>query len=223
MTTNIEFIEINPELPPIASIIWLHGLGADGNDFAPVARELMTSHALPPLRFILPHAPFQAVTLNQGYVMRAWYDILSLEPDRRADEAGIKKSIHQITRLIEQEIVHGMASNRIFLAGFSQGAVIATATALHHPEPLGGVIALSGYIPWAEETLRHLPTANARLPIFIGHGMEDDIVPVALGQRMYHALKSAGLPVIWHEYPMPHSVCAKEVKDIAAWLSRHLQ
>lgn len=218
MKDNIEYIEINPTLPPAATILWLHGLGADGNDFAPVARELMTSHALPSLRFILPHAPFQPVTINQGYVMRAWYDILSLEMDRHADESGITQAIQQITQLIEQEISRGMPAERIILAGFSQGAVIATLTALHYPKPLLGLIALSGYLPLTKQALEDLSPTNRQLPVFVGHGVEDDIVPVAQGRRMYHALKDAGFPADWHDYPMTHSVSPKEIRDIANWL-----
>ena len=223
MNKVIDHIEINPDVAPAASILWLHGLGADGNDFAPVATELAKAHSLPPLRFLLPHAPFQSITINQGYVMRAWYDIVSLEIDRHADQAGIKKSVQRIEQLIEQEKQRGQAAHRIFLAGFSQGAVIATAAALHHPEPLGGLIALSGYLPCRPEDITRPHKTPTPLPIFIGHGLEDSIVPVSLGEKMQHTLRDAGYPVTWHSYPMPHSVCAKEIRDIADWLKNQLK
>jgi len=223
MSKIIEHIEINPEVTPVASILWLHGLGADGNDFAPVAKELATAHSLPPLRFVLPHAPFQPITVNQGYVMRAWYDIVSLDIDRHADQAGIRQSVQQVERLVLAEKQRGLPAHRIFLAGFSQGAVIATATALSCSEPLGGLIALSGYLPYEKETLAHLPRTSPPLPIFMGHGEEDSIVPVSLGEKMHQALHAAGYPVTWHHYPMPHSVCAKEIRDIAEWLRHQLK
>ncbi len=210
-------IEINPESPAIGSIIWLHGLGADGNDFAPIVRELNVAERLP-LRFVFPHAPMRAVTINSGYVMRAWYDIVSMNIDSHADQAGIDESVYQLKQLIENEINLGIPSEKIILAGFSQGAVIALTTGLTFSEKLGGLLALSGYLPNAEQTLQILAPANKNIPIFLGHGTDDNVVPFSLGEKVYSALKHHKQPVSWHSYAMSHSVCYEEIQDIAKWL-----
>lgn len=218
MLTENDYIEINPTLPPAYTVIWLHGLGADGNDFAPVAHELALHHRLPSIRFVLPHAPWLPVTINNGYVMRAWYDIVSQDIDRHADREGIKKSCEQIRRLIENEKNRGIPTEKIMLAGFSQGAVIALNTALHCPGKLLGVLALSGYLPITADALQKIPGVDRTLPVFLGHGTQDDIVPVTLGEKAARVLTEAGYPVTWRSYAMAHSVCTDEIKDIGDWM-----
>lgn len=210
-------IEINPDTTPAATIIWLHGLGADANDFVPIVPELNLTGNLP-VRFIFPNAPEQPVTINNGYVMRAWYDIVSLEVNNHADEKGIAKSIGFISALIEQEEKRGMPSNKILLAGFSQGAVIALSTGLTYAKPLAGVVALSGYLPFADQLFAKAPPTNKTIPIFLAHGTEDNVVPYFLGQATHEALVKQGYPVAWHSYRMPHSVCGEEINDIRHWL-----
>src|SRR3990167_1663537 len=201
------------------SIIWLHGLGADGHDFVPITKELQLPSTLA-IRFIFPHAPLIPVTINNGYVMRAWYDVTSLTNISHIDKPRIIASISSIESLIEKEVSRGLQSNDIFLAGFSQGAVIALTAGLRFQKPLAGIIALSGYFPLAEETLS-LASANTHLPIFLAHGTEDPVVPFILGEMAYQQLVKANYPVDWHSYPMPHSVCAAEIKDISQWISAH--
>lgn len=213
----LSFIEVKPKTPAIGTIIWLHGLGADGNDFAPIVRELNVAERLP-LHFIFPHAPMRAVTINSGYVMRAWYDIVSTNIDSHADQQGIDESVAQLQLLIENEINSGIPSEKIILAGFSQGAVIALTTGLTYADKLGGILALSGYLPNPEQALQFAAPANKHTPIFLGHGTEDNIVPHNLGEKLYTALKEHRFPVSWHSYAMSHSVCYEEIQDIAKWL-----
>ena len=216
-TNTLSAIEIAPESVAKRSIIWLHGLGADGTDFVPIVSELHLPAAMG-VRFIFPHAPIMPITINNGYEMRAWYDIASLTIDGMIDKTGILRSIHQLEMLIEKEEARGMATRDIMLAGFSQGAAIALATGVRYTKPLGGIIALSGYLPLAQETFEHASKANQSIPIFLAHGMEDPIVPYALGKASYVMLKQANYPVSWHSYNMPHSVCAAEIQDLSNWL-----
>lgn len=209
---NAELIEINPSRPATLSIIWLHGLGASSDDFVPVAHQLHHLTGLA-LRFVFPQAPSRPVTINNGAIMPAWYDIRSFERDGELDTKGIELSVQQINLLIKQEIMLGLNADKIILAGFSQGAVVALSTLLAHPERLGGAIALSGYLPYTK-----IPSNHAT-PIFIGHGTADDIVPYTLGQAAYHALTHANYPVTLRSYTMPHSVCDQEIRDIAGWLN----
>lgn len=221
-----DHIEINPPGPVKKSIIWLHGLGADGNDFVPVVNALQLP-ANAGIRFVFPHAPVIPVTLNQGYKMRAWYDIngLSIEEnlDHRVDADGIHASIDRINRLIAHEETLGTPTNQIILAGFSQGAVIALTCGLRHAKPLGGILALSGYLPLAEPLFQTAPIANKAVPIFMAHGTEDTIVPYSSGEIAYKLLKREGYHVEWHSYPMPHSVSPAEIKDISQWIQLNQQ
>ena len=217
MTNVLPSIEITPTKEPIGTIIWLHGLGADGNDFAPIVPELNLQQTYP-LRFVFPHAPERPVTINNGYVMRAWYDIISMSIDHRADQEGIQESVVQVQALIAEEEKKGIPAENIILAGFSQGAVIALHTGLTLPKKLRGILALSGYLPQASTVLSHSTSMNKHVPIFIGHGTQDAIVPYFLGEALHKQLEQEGYPVTWKAYPMPHSVCAEEIRDIANWI-----
>lgn len=211
-------IEIESAENPRYSVIWLHGLGADGSDFVPVVPELGLP-ATPGVRFIFPHAPEMPVTCNGGYVMPAWYDIISLEStSRKIDEAGIVHSRAAIRRLISRENERGIPCARIFLAGFSQGGAVAYTTALTHPEPLAGIIALSTYLPSAELISREATEANRTIQIFAAHGGQDDVVSPVLGRQARDFLMQKGYVVEWYEYPMPHTVCLEEVQLIGEWL-----
>lgn len=200
---------------PRHSIIWLHGLGADGNDFVPMVDELKLPAAV---RFIFPHAPKIPVTINGGFVMRAWYDIAGDSIDEQQDEAGIRRSQVAIEAFIAQEIARGIPAEHIFLAGFSQGGAIALHTALHLQTPLAGVLALSTYLPLAD--LANVETINRTAPIFMAHGRNDPVVPYALGVASRDRLLHLNCSVDWHMYPMQHSVCNEEVMDIQAWLTK---
>lgn len=222
MSTQIkdsDCIEIYPDSPVKKSVIWLHGLGADGHDFVPIVPELQLPDALG-VRFLFPHAPVMPVTINQGYRMRAWFDIYDAAIAGKIDEAGIKRSIRTVEALILREIERGIPAESIMLAGFSQGAVIALLTGLHHDMPLSGIIALSGYLPHAETILAHAHSANSETPIFIAHGTEDAVVPYMLGEATYLALKKANYPASLHTYAMPHSVCPDEIADISQWMQQ---
>lgn len=211
-------IEIETGRDPSHAVIWLHGLGADGNDFVPLIEEL----DLPPtlLRFVFPNAPMQPVTINHGYVMRAWYDIAGSESGRREDESGVRASQAALEALIAREDARGIAPERVVLAGFSQGGAIALQTGLRHARRLAGIMGLSTYVPLAHtlQTERH--PANLATPIFLAHGVEDDVISLHAARRSRDLLEGLGYPVQWHEYPMPHSVCAQEIGDIGAWLHR---
>lgn len=215
-------IEIESAANPRYAVIWLHGLGADGSDFAPIVPELGLAGS-PGVRFIFPHAPHIPVTFNGGYVMRAWYDIISLDrTSRRIDEAGIVLSREAIRRLIARENERGIPCERIFLAGFSQGGALAYATALTHPEALAGMIALSTYLPSVDLIVRELSTANRALPVFAAHGSDDDVVATELGVLARDFLVDRGYAVDWHQYPMPHSLCHDEIVALGAWLRSRL-
>jgi phospholipase/carboxylesterase len=220
MTQPLEAVEIETAASPDASVIWLHGLGADGHDFEPVVPELR----LPPslrLRFVFPHAPERPVTLNMGMRMRAWYDILQLGGGAE-DEAGVRASQGRVEVLIERERSRGVAARRIVLAGFSQGGAIALHTGLRHGQRLAGILALSTYLPLAGKLQAEHSEANRDVPIFMAHGEFDDIIPIARAQQSRQALAAQGCAPQWHSYPMPHSVCGEEIADIAAWLAGNL-
>ena len=216
----LDTIELETGGNPTAAVIWMHGLGADGNDFVPVVDELDLG-AGASVRFVFPHAPMQPVTINNGYVMRAWYDVTygDLEGrSRRGDEKGLRASQIAVSKLIEREMERGIRSERIVLAGFSQGGAMALQTGLRHPDRLAGLMVLSSYLPLAQHLPQEASAANAQTPIFMAHGTEDPVVPYAMGAESRSRLVQMGYPVAWHEYPMPHSVCLEEIHDIAAWL-----
>jgi phospholipase/carboxylesterase len=202
---------------PQWTILWLHGLGADGHDFEPIVPELVKP-SWPAVRFVFPHAPVRAVTINGGMRMRAWYDILGQEIANRQDEHGIRESAAKIDRLIERESLRGVREERIVIAGFSQGGAIALAGAVRHRQRLGGVVALSTYLPVAESTEKERSEANRALPVFMAHGNLDPVVGHALGLMSKGYLENLGYRIDWHSYPMPHSVSAEEISDLAAWL-----
>jgi phospholipase/carboxylesterase len=220
MTQALETIELETAKNPTATVIWMHGLGADGNDFVPIVNELDLAGA-PGIRFVFPHAPMRPVTINNGYVMRAWYDVSfgDLEGrSRKADEKGVRESQAQIGELVEREIARGIAAEKIVLAGFSQGGAIALHTGLRHPEKLAGVMALSTYLPLAESFAQEAAPANAKTAVFMAHGTQDPVGPYAMGRNSRDLLNQSGYAVEWHEYPMQHSVCMEEVADIGRWL-----
>jgi phospholipase/carboxylesterase len=211
----MDAIRIETGRNPEAAIIWLHGLGADGHDFEPIVPEL----ELPkPVRFVFPHAPMRPVTINQGMRMRAWYDILQLGGGPE-DDAGLRASQKLTEELIREQ---GMPANRIVLAGFSQGGAITLLTGLRYPERLAGLLALSTYLPLAGSLAAERSEANRDLPIFMAHGRHDDLIPLDRAQASRAALEKLGYKVEWRDYPMPHSVCAPEIADISAFLSRVL-
>ena len=210
-------VEVETDAQPQWSVIWLHGLGADGHDFEPIVPELVEDH-WPAIRFVFPHAPVRAVTINGGMAMRAWYDILGLEIAQRQDERGVRESIEMVRALIARENARGIASERIVIAGFSQGGAIALATALRHPEPLAGVVALSTYLPIADSSAAERSAANSQLPIFMAHGSLDPVVGHTLGLMSKSYLEQLGYAVDWHSYSMPHSVNAEEIEDLSRWL-----
>ena len=214
----LDCIEIETAKTPEWAIVWLHGLGADGHDFEPIVPELVRKD-WPAIRFVFPHAPVRPVTINGGMRMRAWYDILGQEIANRQDEGGIRSSIALVDQLIERETLRGIPSERIFLAGFSQGGAITLAGGTRHPRKLAGMIALSTYLPLADRSQPELAAANRKTPIWMGHGNLDPVVPHALGQMSCDWLRKAGCDVEWHSYPMPHSVCAEEIRDLSDWLS----
>ena len=214
-------VEIETGRNPQVSVIWLHGLGADGHDFEPIVPELV-QRSERAVRFVFPHAPIRPVTLNGGYAMRAWYDIIAL--DRRAEEDvnGIRASQELVTAWIRRENASGIPSERIVLAGFSQGGAMALYSGTRYPERLAGIIGLSCYQPLAGRLDAERLAANQATPIFLGHGMQDPVVIPALGEAACRQLQAAGYAVEWHAYSMPHSVCPQEVTDIATWLRRVL-
>ena len=213
----LETVEVVTAPKPRLAVIWLHGLGADGHDFEPIVPELRGAGAV---RYVFPHAPQRSVTINGGYVMRAWYDILGFEPGAAEDAAGIRASAAAVTKLVDREIERGMPANRIVLAGFSQGGAIALQTALREPRALGGVLALSTYLPLAAALPTERSAANAAVPIFMAHGSVDPVLPLALAERSRRTLEGLGYSVDWRVYPMPHSVCAAEIEAIDEWLAR---
>jgi len=213
----LEVIEAETGRDPTASIIVLHGLGADGNDFVPVAEQL-DLREVGPVRYVFPHAPTMPVTINGGYVMRAWYDVLGTDLVRREDEAGLRQSQALVEALIAKERRRGIESTRIVLAGFSQGCAMTLMTGLRCAERLAGLVGLSGYLPLADKLAAERTSMNGDLPIFMAHGRMDPVIPIARAVASRDALVALGHPVEWHEYPMPHSVCAEEIDDLGRWL-----
>ena len=219
--TLLPFVDTPAQGPCKAVVVWLHGLGDSGHGFAPIVPELR----LPTdagIRFIFPHAPVQPVTINGGMEMRSWYDIKSMDLLSRADEAGVRDSAVKVQQLLDQLIAQGMPSERIVLAGFSQGGVIALHLLARLPYKLAGVMALSTYMCAPEKLSDEALPHNKATPVFFGHGVQDPVVPMAGGQQAFHALKKQGFAVSWHDYRMEHSVCAQEVADISSFLQRLL-
>jgi len=215
-------VEIETGPAPTHSVIWMHGLGADGHDFEPIVDEFDTDR-LPPTRFVFPHAPMRAVTINGGYVMRAWYDILSQDfAKRREDPQGVHESASQIEALIARENARGVPDERIVLAGFSQGGAIALHTALRHPRRLAGVLALSTYLPLADTLAAEASDANRDVPIFMAHGRDDHVIPCAFAEKSFVQLREAGYPISWQVYFVEHGIVMEEVRDVEGWLAQVL-
>jgi phospholipase/carboxylesterase len=212
----LDAIEITTGNAPRLAVLWLHGLGADGHDFEPIVPELGLRV---PVRFVFPHAPVRPVTINRGMQMRAWYDILGFDRRATEDADGIRASAAAVTELIDREIERGMSSDRIALAGFSQGGAIALHTALREVRPLAGVVALSTYLPLSAALASERSEANAHIPLFMAHGTDDPVLPFGLAEFSRSALEALGYVVDWHAYPMAHSVCMEEVSAIGAWLA----
>jgi phospholipase/carboxylesterase len=214
-------IEIETAPHPTATVIVMHGLGADGNDFVPIANELDLS-SVGPVRFVFPNAPVIPVTINGGYQMPAWYDIAVADLVAREDEAGLRRSQATIEALIANEKARGIAAERIVVAGFSQGCAMALMTGLRHGERLAGIVGLSGYLPIAATTAAERHAANHGTPVFLAHGRQDPVVPIARAQQSRDALAALGYTIEWHEYAMAHSVCIEEIGDLNAFLLRVL-
>jgi phospholipase/carboxylesterase len=213
----LQTIERETGESPTASIVVLHGLGADGNDFVPVAEELDLAD-VGSVRFIFPHAPMRPVTINGGYVMRAWYDFLGADLARREDERGLRESQRAVAALVDRERERGIPPSRVVLAGFSQGCAVALLAGLRYPERLAGLAGLSGYLPLAAATAAERSEAMKSVPVFLAHGRDDAVVPFVRGAATRDALVALGYPVQWHEYAMPHAVCQEEIADLNAWL-----
>jgi phospholipase/carboxylesterase len=219
---KLQTIELNPGGAPRATVIILHGLGADGTDFLPMADELRLS-AVGPVRYVFPRAPVRPVTINGGHEMRAWYDILGTDLARREDEPGLRESFAAVQDLITQEVARGMPAKRIVLAGFSQGCAVTLGAGLRHAETLAGLAGLSGYMPLAATTAAERLAANAQTPVFLAHGRSDGVVPLARGTAGRDLLQGLGQPLEWHDYPMEHSVCIEEVRALEQWLLQVLK
>jgi phospholipase/carboxylesterase len=217
----LEAIEIETAPKPDAAVVWMHGLGADGHDFEPIVPELRLPAATR-VRFVFPHAPLRPVTINQGHVMRAWYDIRALAGVRREDEAGVRQSARQVEALLARERQRGIAPGRIVVAGFSQGGAMALHVGLRHPDRLAGILALSCYLPLANAVDTELAPANRDVPIFWAHGLHDPMIPQAMAEQGRAQLGELGFRIDWHQYPIPHSVSAEEIADVARWLERVL-
>lgn len=218
---TLQTLELNPPDAPRATVIVLHGLGADGTDFLPMADELRLE-PVGPVRYLFPRAPVRPVTINNGYRMRAWYDILGTELVRREDEAGLRDAIAAVLALIDREVALGMAARRIVLAGFSQGCAITLGAGLRCGHRLAGLAGMSGYMPLAERLAAERLAANHDTPVFLAHGRSDGVVPLARGAAARDQMQALGQPVEWHEYPMEHSVCVEEVRALQDWLLRVL-
>ena len=215
-------IEIETGPHPAATVLVLHGLGADGHDFVPIAEQLRLQ-PVGDVRFLFPHAPVMPVTINNGAPMRAWYDILGMDLVPREDETGLHRSRGDVEALLAREKERGMAADRIVLAGFSQGGAMALLTGLRHRERLAGIVGLSGYLPLAQSTAAERSDANALTPVFMAHGQHDGVVSIERGKASREVLRALGHPVEWHEYPMEHSVCMEEIADLNRWLLQVLR
>lgn len=213
MTDTVEVV--SGERQPEGSVIWLHGLGADGHDFEPIVPELRMPASLA-LRFVFPHAPMRPVTINGGMSMRAWFDILSLDRNGLADETGVRESAVILESLIAREQERGIATDKIVIAGFSQGGAVALHVALRSKQRLAGLMALSSYLPASSRVQQ--AAGSTDLPVFMAHGSLDPVLPIDLGREAHDAMRAAGFAIDWHEYPMPHAVCAEEIDAIRAWL-----
>ena len=218
---SLETVEVEPRRPADAAVLWMHGLGADGHDFESLVPELRLE-ASPAVRFVFPHAPVRPVTINGGHRMRAWYDIAGFDRRARTDEAGIRESAAALGGLVRRERERGIPAERIVVAGFSQGGAMALFLGPRWPERLGGVIALSTYLPLPDTLAKEAHPANAAVPLFQAHGSFDPVVPQALGEQAREKLRRLGYDVDWRSYPMPHSLCAQEVEDIRDFLLRAL-
>lgn len=214
-------VVLTPQATPTAAVIWLHGLGADGFDFVPVVEELRLPAALP-VRFVFPHARSRPVTINNGAVMPAWYDIKGLGPERGEDDAGIRESEGVVKQLIEQQLEQGIAASKIVIAGFSQGGAIALHTGVRYPQRLAGIMALSTYLPLRASVAAEASQANRDIPILMCHGAHDPVVPPQLGEASRDVLQGLGYRIEWHTYPMEHSVCMEEIAEISRWLQARL-
>jgi len=221
MSDLLQNIEIETAPNPAFAVIWLHGLGADGNDFVPLVRELDLK-GMAGIRFVFPHAKTIPVTVNGGYIMRAWYDITGAELTRREDETGLRNSQRDVEALIAREKARGIPASRIILAGFSQGCAMTLQTGLRHPEKLAGMLCLSGYLPLGDKVGHERTEESIDTPIFMAHGRQDHVVPFIRAEQSREVLKGLGYAIEWHEYPMQHSLCFEEVQDISAWLRKVL-
>ena len=215
MAALLETVEVETGRSPAHTVLWMHGLGADGHDFEPIVPEL-SLHV--PVRFVFPHAPMRAVAINFGAMMRAWYDIRAVGGERREDADGVRTSQAQIEALIARERERGIPAERLVLAGFSQGGAMALHTGLRHPERLAGILALSCALPLADELAAEASPANRNVPIFMAHGTHDDVIPLARARRAHDRLVELGWSVEWREYRMTHAVCREEIGDISEWL-----
>jgi phospholipase/carboxylesterase len=214
----LETVEQQTRPRPAWTVLWLHGLGADGHDFAPIVPELVRPD-WPGLRFVFPHAPVRPVTINNGMPMRAWYDIRNLSIEQRADEDGLRASMREVDALIARERDRGVPASRLLLVGFSQGGALALASGLRRESAVAGIACLSGYLPMADRTEAELTLAGRATPVFLGHGRQDPMVALSLGTRTRAALEGWQVPVTWRDYPMPHSVCAEEIRDLGDWMA----
>ncbi len=220
--TPLQTIEFHPGAEPRATIVILHGLGADGTDFLSFADE-MRLHAVGPVRWVFPRAPERPVTINGGHHMRAWYDILGADLVKREDEAGLRESFAQVHALLDREVARGVPPHRIVLGGFSQGCAVALGAGLRYGQRLAGLVGMSGYLPLADTTAAERRDANALTPVFGAHGRQDGVVPLTRGTAGRDLLQALGQPLEWHEYPMQHAVCLEEIQTLQQWLLRVLE
>jgi phospholipase/carboxylesterase len=221
MADLLESLEIETAPDPDAAVVWMHGLGADGHDFEPIVPELRLP-ATARVRFVFPHAPLRPVSINQGHVMRAWYDVRALAGVRREDEAGVRQSARQIEALLARERERGIAPRRIVIAGFSQGGAMALHVGVRYPDRLAGILALSCYLPLADALDAERSPANRDVPIFWAHGLHDPMIPLAMAEQGREQVAARAYQIEWHQYPIPHSVSAEEIADVARWLERVL-
>lgn len=217
MSQPLETVVNETAAHPQWAVIWLHGLGADGHDFAPIVPELLRPH-WPAIRFVFPHAPVQPITINNGVRMRAWYDILGMDFRSRADKDGVTASVAALDALVEAEIARGIPAERILLAGFSQGGAVILSAALRWTRPIAGLIALSTYLPDLQAAADARVADGIRPPVFMAHGRQDPVIPLAVAVDTAGVLKTLGFPIEWHEYPMAHAVCAEELQALGDWL-----